>query len=224
LYRVRPAEAGDAEEGRKRFCITECGVDRSDAAIHLTLGLLFAETLETVWMILAVRTDRVSGVVDTPHNGRVGACHFADQEIRGFHALRGEGIENGVGVGWDGPVIEGDDDLMIVERQRLRVLHAADTGEFGWADCQRSAGAKRIRITGAGLRGGRGYASGKTKKQNKHDTHKAPRPRADRLQREAPKTIDRDINGGLLLVNAFPSYSSDFSGHAVNKRHAAPRS
>jgi hypothetical protein len=53
-------------------------------------------------------------------------------------------------------VIEGDHHLMVVERQRLLVLHAADLAEFAWADGKDAAGAERVWIARARLRRGRG--------------------------------------------------------------------
>ena len=85
--------------------------------------------LEGERMVLAVGADRVAGIVDAPDDRRISARHFADEEIGRLHALRGQRIENGVGVGRYRAVVEGDDDLMVFERQRLRILHAADAGE-----------------------------------------------------------------------------------------------
>ena len=42
LDRIRPAKAWDAEEGRERFWITECGIDRLDSSLHLAFGLFHA--------------------------------------------------------------------------------------------------------------------------------------------------------------------------------------
>ena len=93
---------------------------------------------------------------------------------------------------------------MVFERQRLRILHAADAGEVSRVDGEDAAGAKRIRIARARLCGGRGNASNKTKYNNQYAAHQeAPRPRADCLQREASDIIACDINGGLRVVNVF---------------------
>ena len=92
---------------------------------------------------------------------------------------------------------------MVFERQRFRILHAADADEVSRIDGENAAGAKRIRIARARLCGGRGNASNKTKYNTQYAAHQAPRPRADCLQREAPDIIACDINGGLRVVNAF---------------------
>ncbi len=119
----------------------------------------------------------MAGIVDAPHEGGVGTSHFADQEIGRLHALRGERVENDVRVGRDRAVVEGDHDFMIVERQRLRILHAADAGEFSRSNRQRPAGPERVRIARAELIGAHANACDKTKKQNHYGPHKAPRPR-----------------------------------------------
>ena len=87
-----------------------------DTGLHLAFGLFHAQALEGERMVLAVGADRVPGIVDAPDDGRVSARHFTDEEIGGLHALRGERIEDGVGVGRDRAIIEGNDDLMVFER------------------------------------------------------------------------------------------------------------
>jgi hypothetical protein len=154
-------------------------------------------------MVLAVGADRMPGIVDAPDNGRIVACHLADEEIGRLHAFRGECIEHRVGVGRDRAIIEGDDDFMIFERQRLRILHAADAGEVGRIDSQDAAGAKRIRIARARLCGGCSTASKKTKCKNQYATHQALELAPTASKREALDLMACDINGGLRLVNAF---------------------
>src|SRR5262245_10624049 len=137
-------------------------------------------------MVLAVGADRMPGIVDAPDERRIGACHITDEEIGSLHAFRGECVEDGVRVRRDRAIVEGDDDLMVFERQRFRILHAADAGEVSRVDGENAAGAKRVRIAWARLRSGRGDASNKTKYNDHYATHQeAPRPRADCLQREA---------------------------------------
>jgi hypothetical protein len=57
---------------------------------------------------------------------------------------------------------------MIVERQRLRVLHAADPAEVARAYGEYTAGAERIGVTGARLRNGSGTTD--QPKNKKHNT------------------------------------------------------
>src|SRR5262245_60080892 len=122
-------------------------------------------------MVLAVGADRVPGVVDTPDDGWIGVRHFTDEEIGRLHAFRGERVEDGIRERRDRAIIESDDDLMVFERQCFRILHAADAGEVSRVDGQNAAGAKRIRISRARLRGGRGNASDKTKQNDQYATH-----------------------------------------------------
>ncbi len=75
-------------------------------------------------MMVAVGADGVAGLVDAAHRGGKGAGHLADHEIRRLDALRGENVEDLVGIGRQRAVVEGEDDLLIVQRQRVRILHA----------------------------------------------------------------------------------------------------
>lgn len=77
---------------------------------------------------------------------------MADEKISRFHTLGGERVEDDVRVWRDRPVIEGDNHLMIFERQHLLVIQAADPIKFGWADSENAARAERVRIVRARLR------------------------------------------------------------------------
>ena len=66
---------------------------------------------------------------------------------------------------------------MIVERQRVGVLHAADTLDLVRADGENAAGAERIRVAGARLRYSRDEAK-QPGKQHHYTAHQAPRPHA----------------------------------------------
>ena len=75
--------------------------------------------------------------------------HLADQEIGGLHALRGQYVENGGGVGRDRAIVEGEHHLVVLERQRGPVLDGADQGKLGRIDGDGAAGADRVRIARA---------------------------------------------------------------------------
>src|SRR5262247_2079575 len=122
-------------------------------------------------MVLAVGADRMPRIIDAPDERRISACHVTDEEIGRLHAFRGERVEDGVRVRRDRAIVEGDDDLMVFERQRFRILHAADAGEVSRVDGENAAGAKRMRTTWARLRGGRGNASNQTKYYDQYATH-----------------------------------------------------
>src|SRR5262245_18432582 len=137
-------------------------------------------------MVLAVGDDRMPRIIDSPDERRISASHVTDKEIGPLHAFPGERVEDAVRVRRDRAIVEGDDDLMVFERQRFRILHAADAGEVSRVYGENATGAKRVRIAWARLRSGRGDASNKTKYNDHYATHQhAPRPRADCLQREA---------------------------------------
>ena len=60
---------------------------------------------------------------------------------------------------------------MVVERQTLLVLHAANFTEFAWADGELSARAERVWIAWASVRPGRSASDGHENKQNTNETH-----------------------------------------------------
>src|SRR6516164_7100526 len=123
-------------------------------------------------MVFTMRADRVAFLVNAAHHGGISAGHFADHEVRHLHALRSENIEDFVGIGWYRAVIEGENDLLVVERQRVGILHVADPRILGGINRKDAARAERagmsgtvtIRLGGAvlarlrscGLNGGRG--------------------------------------------------------------------
>ena len=99
-------------------------------------------------MAFAMRADRVAFLVNPAHNGRIGASHFADHEIRRLHALRSEDVENLVGIGRQRAVIEGENDLFVVERQRVGILHVADPRILGGIEREHAARAERAGMSG----------------------------------------------------------------------------
>ena len=103
-------------------------------------------------MIFGVRADGVSGVVDAPDRGGKFARHTADEKIRGLYALRREDIEYRVGVARQRSVVEGQDDLLVGERQALRILHHPDAGEFAGFKRENAARSQRVGIAGAFFR------------------------------------------------------------------------
>src|SRR5262249_59029211 len=108
-----------------------------------------SEPLEVIRVVLTMRAERMTGVVHTSDDRRVGMRHLAHQKIRGLHALGRQDVENFVAVRRDWPIIESEHDLMIFERQRLRVLHAADALEVAWIDRENPAGTQLVRIARA---------------------------------------------------------------------------
>ena len=152
VRRFGAAQSGDAEKWRHGFCIADRAIDRSDAVVDLVFNPLQRQSLESERMVLAVGADGMPLIVDTPDYGRISMRHLADEKIGGFHALRRQRIENEVGIGRQRAVVESDHHLMVVERQRLLVLHAADLAEFARADGEDAASAERVRIARARIR------------------------------------------------------------------------
>ena len=79
--------------------------------------------------------------------------HLADHEERRLDALRGEDVEDLIGIRRQRAVVEGDDDFLVVQRQRVRILHAAELLVVAEIDRQHAAGAERVGISGTGLTG-----------------------------------------------------------------------
>jgi hypothetical protein len=100
-------------------------------------------------MVLAVVADDVAVGVDALEQVGIAARHPADDEVVGLHAMLGQHVQHAVGVGRHRPVVEGQHDLLVLQRQRLLVLHAADAREFVRVDRHHAAGAERVRIAGA---------------------------------------------------------------------------
>jgi len=60
---------------------------------------------------------------------------------------------------------------MVVERQTLLVLHAANFTEFAWANGEHAARAERVWIARASVRPGRSASDSHENKQNTNETH-----------------------------------------------------
>src|SRR5262245_64852585 len=132
------------------------------------------DRLEGAWMVLAVSADGMAFVVDAPDDGRIGTRHLADQEIGGLHALRRQRLENDAGIGRQWAVVEGNHHLVVLQRQRLLVLHGAEQGKFAGIDGQHPAGAEGVWIAGARLRAGRDGPPGQNANtQSNDETHRA---------------------------------------------------
>src|SRR5262249_9893720 len=66
-----------------------------------------------------------------------------DHEERRLHAFGGERVEDAVGVGRQRAVVEGQHHLVVVERQRLAILHGADARMLVRVDGDGAAHAER---------------------------------------------------------------------------------
>src|ERR1700746_129631 len=87
---IGPRQAGNAEERREIFGIAQCRADVRNAPVDLATHFLDRQLAEPGRMILAVRADRVTFLVDAAHGGGEGAGHLTDQEVSRFDALRSE--------------------------------------------------------------------------------------------------------------------------------------
>src|SRR6516165_1284883 len=119
-----------------------------DAPVDFMADFLDRQLAEAQRMVFAMRADRVAFLVDAAHNGGIGASHFANHEVRRLHALRSEDVENLVGIAWHRAIIEGENDLLVVERQRVGILHVADPRILGGIERKDTACAERTGMSG----------------------------------------------------------------------------
>ena len=150
---VVAAEAGNAEERRGFRAIAKGCRHRGDAVVDFLLRAFERHPLHVRRMILGVGGNRVAGIAHPAHAFRIGPGLRSDQEEGRLHALRGENIQHLIAVLRDRAVVEGQHHLMILQRQRLGVLHGADDGIFAWIDHDRARRAERVGM--AGTIGGR---------------------------------------------------------------------
>lgn len=97
-------------------------------------------------MVLAVGADRVARRVFSAYYIWELSGHAADDEKRRLDAFRGKDIKNFVGVGRQRPIIEGEDYLLVSEREGLGILHRAEPHVVGGCDDKYPAGAERVGI------------------------------------------------------------------------------
>ena len=97
-------------------------------------------------MVLRVRSDRMSLSVDPLNKGRSFVRHGADQEESRLHAFSGESVQNTRRVRGRWPIVEGENNLMIMKRQGFLVFHVANTAIFLRADKNDPACAKRVQM------------------------------------------------------------------------------
>src|ERR1700722_14469097 len=98
--------------------------------------------MESKGMVLAVGADRVARRVFSAYYIWELSSHAADDEKRRLDAFRGKDIKNFVGVGRQRPIIEGEDYLLVSEREGLGILHRAEPHVVGGCDDKYQAGAE----------------------------------------------------------------------------------
>ena len=149
LHLVGAEKSRNAHERRRRPAFAERCCNRRKALLDLALHQVERHAVERQRMVLAVVADGVAGLADFAQQVRIAARHAADDEIGGLHAMLGQHIEHAVGVGRQRAVVEGQHDLVVLERQRARVVDRADARMLLRIDRQHAAGAERIRIARA---------------------------------------------------------------------------
>ncbi len=100
-------------------------------------------------VILGMGGDGVAGGGELVHAFRIGARLLTDGEEDRLDAIIGEDLQHLVAVAGQRPIIEGQDHLVIPERQRLGILHGADSRMFARIDHQGTRGADRVGMAGA---------------------------------------------------------------------------
>ncbi len=133
IDRIRTSKSGDPEKRSDGLWVTDCLLDRGDAASHLMLRAIEGQTLEGERVIQAVRPNGMAVVIDSADEVGKGLSHLADQKKVGFDALRFENAQDGVGIGRKRPVIERQDNFMVLERQSLLILQRSNVSELAGA-------------------------------------------------------------------------------------------
>ena len=148
-------QAGNAEERRELGRIGHRGRGPLDAAVDLRLGFVDRHPVECQRMVHAVGADGVARRDQLAHAFRVRLGLFADDEEGRLDALVVEHLEDLVGIFRQRTVVEGQDHFMVLQRQRLAVLHGADARMLARIDHEGAGGAERVRMAGAFGRKGR---------------------------------------------------------------------
>ncbi len=139
-------EPGDAEERMGGGGFAQHRSDRSDALLDLALHRVHRSAVETEQMVIAVGADGMALGEGAAGEVGIAAGHPADQEIIGIHAMLGQHVEHAIGVWRQRAVVEGQHDLLVLERQRMGILRRADAGKLSRVHRQHPAGAERVRI------------------------------------------------------------------------------
>ncbi len=148
------SKAGESTKPGKRknfeFLAARGLVDRRDARVDVGQSLLQRQVAQ-VGMAVGMAPDRVALGDFAAHEARHAGGVAADQEEGRLGALRGERVEH-ARRGGGGAVVEGQDDLVILEIERLRIgfqpeMRRAADGD-GAGDAQ-SLGTAMIRLAAA---------------------------------------------------------------------------
>src|SRR5271166_3533737 len=106
-------------------------------------------------MAPAVGADRVSCGCNLTHRLRIRCCHAANHEIRRFDTLCRQYLQDLLRMRRQRAVVEGDHNLMVVERQALVITHRADLRLSRWIDLKHTAHPEGIGVIAfRGMRGG----------------------------------------------------------------------
>ena len=128
---VCTAETRKSKEGCRHCRIPQCFRDRANALLYFPLGAVYGERCKIERMIFSMSSDRMTLTIGTAHLVRIAVCHAPNDEKGCFHAIRGKGIEDASRVRGQRAVIKGEDNLMVTEGKRLRILRGADARVFG---------------------------------------------------------------------------------------------
>ncbi|MHC2265920.1 hypothetical protein ACVILJ_001303 [Bradyrhizobium diazoefficiens] len=166
-------QAGNAEERCELGRIGHRGRGPFDAAVDLGLEFFDSHPVERQRMVHAVRADGVARRDKLAHPFRIRLGLAADDEEGRLDALVGEDLEHLVGIFRQRTVVEGQDDLVILQRQRLAVLHRADARMLVRIDHEGAGGPERVRVAGTVGCKGRRCSNGQ-QAQTKDDPRSRP--------------------------------------------------
>ena len=126
LDRLLAQQTGYPKERRHRLRVADGVAQRRKTLFDLARRLSRRHFANGV--VLGVVGYGVTLVVNAPHHRRIGARHLPDHEEGRLHTFRCEGLEDAAGVTRQRTIVECQNDLMIVKRERFGVLHGADAG------------------------------------------------------------------------------------------------
>jgi hypothetical protein len=198
---MRAQQAGNPEKRRHRARIADGGLHRGNTRIDFALDARQGHLVEGQRVVLAMGADDVAAVIDAAHRVGVGLRHPADQEVGDLHAFRRQRVEDSVGIGRQRTVIESNDHLMVVERQRGPVLHAANARQSRRIDRNRPAGAQGIRVARARVGHGRGHAAKQAADRKCSASHSDPRPPSAPFDANPRWRSPSNVGGRTLTEN-----------------------
>src|SRR6478672_7124986 len=113
---MTPQKTRNAEERCGSAVLSHDATDRNDALLDFALHGVERGAIEAEQVVLAVGADGMTFGEDATGELRIAAGHAANQEIVGLYAVFGQRVEHAIGVWRQRAVVEGQHDLLVLER------------------------------------------------------------------------------------------------------------